>query len=74
VANILETIVEEKNAKLRCCPRGSSPPAILRDALLERDERRDFVTALQHPCHGDIALIAEVKKASPSAGVYLQGL
>jgi indole-3-glycerol phosphate synthase len=37
--------------------------------LLERGERRDFVAALQHPRHGDIALIAEVKKASPSAGV-----
>jgi indole-3-glycerol phosphate synthase len=41
----------------------------LRDALLERGERRDFLTALRQPRRGDIALIAEVKKASPSAGV-----
>jgi indole-3-glycerol phosphate synthase len=41
----------------------------LRDALLERGERRDFPAALRKPRHDDIALIAEVKKASPSAGV-----
>jgi indole-3-glycerol phosphate synthase len=41
----------------------------LRDALLERDERRDFLAALRKPRRGDIALISEVKKASPSAGV-----
>src|SRR5208283_4842843 len=34
--------------------------------------RRDFVAALQPPRQGDIALIAEVKKASPSAGVICQ--
>jgi indole-3-glycerol phosphate synthase len=37
--------------------------------LLERGEQRDFLAALRQPCHGDIALIAEVKKASPSAGM-----
>jgi indole-3-glycerol phosphate synthase len=41
----------------------------LRDALLERGERRDFMAALRQPRCGDIALIAEVKKASPSAGL-----
>ena len=30
---------------------------------------RDFLAALRHPGAGAIALIAEVKKASPSAGV-----
>ena len=44
----------------------------LRDALLEQRERRDFVAALRQPRQGNIALIAEVKKASPSAGVICQ--
>lgn len=46
----------------------------LRDALLERGEQRDFIAALRgasrHSGQGTrVALIAEVKKASPSAGV-----
>jgi indole-3-glycerol phosphate synthase len=41
----------------------------LRDAMLEHGERRDFLAALAPTAPGDIALIAEVKKASPSAGV-----
>jgi indole-3-glycerol phosphate synthase len=41
----------------------------LRDAMLERGEERNFFAALRKPRAGDIALIAEVKKASPSAGV-----
>src|SRR6202007_3030382 len=49
----------------------------LRDATLERGERRDFMAALraatrntQHATR--VALIAEVKKASPSAGIICQ--
>src|SRR4051794_16635832 len=37
--------------------------------MLERNESRDFVAALKNPKRGTVALIAEVKKASPSAGV-----
>src|SRR5262249_25524072 len=44
----------------------------LRDALLERDEPRDFIAALDQPKSGGVALIAEVKKASPSAGVICE--
>jgi indole-3-glycerol phosphate synthase len=70
--SILDTIVEEKKREVAMLPSRLIAAGDLRDALLERGERRDFVTALQHPRHGDIALIAEVKKASPSAGVICQ--
>ncbi|MGD0206740.1 MAG: indole-3-glycerol phosphate synthase TrpC [Verrucomicrobiota bacterium] len=70
--NILDTIVEQKKREVAKLPPRLIAAGDLRDALLERGERRDFVAALQHPRHGDIALIAEVKKASPSAGVICQ--
>jgi indole-3-glycerol phosphate synthase len=70
--SILDTIVEEKKREVAMLPSRLIAAGDLRDALLERGERRDFVAALQHPRHGDIALIAEVKKASPSAGVICQ--
>jgi indole-3-glycerol phosphate synthase len=70
--NILDTIIEEKKREVTKLPPRLIAAGDLRDALLERGERRDFVAALQHPRHGDIALIAEVKKASPSAGVICQ--
>jgi len=72
IVSILDTIVEEKKREVAMLPSRLIAAGDLRDALLERGERRDFVAALQHPRHGDIALIAEVKKASPSAGVICQ--
>jgi indole-3-glycerol phosphate synthase len=72
IVNILDTIVEEKKREVAMLPSRLIAAGDLRDALLERGEQRDFVAALQHPRHGDIALIAEVKKASPSAGVICQ--
>ena len=46
----------------------------LHDAMLERGERRDFLAALRNASRithhaSRVGLIAEVKKASPSAGV-----
>src|SRR3990172_5901368 len=67
--NILDTIVEEKEREVARLPARLIAAGDLRDALLERDERRDFMAALRQPRRGDVALIAEVKKASPSAGV-----
>ena len=62
--NILDKIVAEKNlevAKLR------SRAGKLKQAAAARKDFRDFAGALHRD--DDIALIAEVKKASPSAGI-----
>jgi indole-3-glycerol phosphate synthase len=69
VANILETIVEQKKREVALLPERIIAAGDLRDALLEHGERRDFITALKAPNIGSIGLIAEVKKASPSMGV-----
>jgi len=66
---ILDTIVEQKRLEIARLPARLIAAGDLHDAMLERDERRDFLTALRHPRRGNVALIAEVKKASPSAGV-----
>lgn len=67
--NILDTIVEQKQREVALLPERRIAAGDLRDALLERAERRDFLAALRNPRTGNVALIAEVKKASPSAGV-----
>jgi len=67
--NILDRIVEQKKIEVSKLPVRPIAAGDLHDALLERNERRDFLAALKNPASGDIALIAEVKKASPSAGV-----
>jgi indole-3-glycerol phosphate synthase len=72
--SILDTIVEHKKLEVARLPEHVLAAGDLRDALLERGERRDFLAALrtssrntQHAAR--TALIAEVKKASPSVGV-----
>jgi indole-3-glycerol phosphate synthase len=70
--NILETIVVEKQREVAQLPARIIAAGDLRDAMLERSERRDFLAALRHPRRGDVALIAEVKRASPSAGIICQ--
>jgi indole-3-glycerol phosphate synthase len=74
VANILDTIVEEKKRELARLPERLIAAGDLRDAMLEHGERRDFMAALRTPSRNTqhatrVALIAEVKKASPSAGI-----
>jgi len=69
VANILDKIVEQKELEVTKLPARIIAAGDLRDAMLEHGERRDFVAALKNPRIGKIGLIAEVKKASPSAGV-----
>jgi indole-3-glycerol phosphate synthase len=74
MANILETIVEEKKREVAKLPARIIAAGDLRDAMLERGEQRDFLAALRknsrNTDHGSrVGLIAEVKKASPSAGI-----
>ena len=66
---ILDTIVEQKKLEVAELPSRIIAAGDIRDAMLEHDERRDFLGALRKPRRGKVALIAEVKKASPSAGV-----
>jgi indole-3-glycerol phosphate synthase len=66
---ILDNIVEQKRAEVARLPDRLVAAGDLRDAMLERDEQRDFLAALRAPQSGQVALIAEVKKASPSAGL-----
>jgi len=66
--NILEKIVEEKKREVAKLPARIIAVGDLHDAMFEHGKRRDFISALKNP-RGDIALIAEVKKASPSAGI-----
>ena len=72
--NVLDKIVEEKKREVAKLPARIIAAGDLRDAMLEHGERRDFLAALRNPSRithhaSRIALIAEVKKASPSAGV-----
>ena len=66
---ILAKIVEEKRRELALLPPHSVGADDLRAALKARGPARDFLTALRKPKSGSVALIAEVKRASPSAGM-----
>jgi|SRR6516164_4760810 indole-3-glycerol phosphate synthase len=66
---ILEEIVEEKQREIARLPKTEISTAVLQSAMHERKDRRDFLGALRNARLGRVALIAEIKKASPSAGV-----
>jgi indole-3-glycerol phosphate synthase len=67
--NILETIVAQKKLEVARLPQRAITPEWLRSAARVHGPRRDFGRALRKPRAGAVSLIAEVKKASPSAGV-----
>jgi indole-3-glycerol phosphate synthase len=64
--SILDTIVRDKRDEV-ARRKATSPRAELERACAARAPARDFESALR-PAHG-VALIAEVKKASPSRGI-----
>ena len=66
---ILDSIVEEKRREIALLPKRSISVVDLQAMIRSRGGCRDFVGALRRPNTGSVALIAEVKKASPSAGV-----
>jgi len=66
---ILDTIVEAKRREVERLPARPVSVDGLKAALEARGGRRDFTGALRKPKSGPVALIAEVKKASPSAGL-----
>ena len=70
--NILETIVAQKRIELKKLPEHSVTARDLKAAVEKRGGRRDFEAALRKPRSGKMALIAEIKKASPSAGVICE--
>jgi indole-3-glycerol phosphate synthase len=67
--NILDKIVAQKLTEVARLRHVDVTPTLLRQAVQKSGPRRDFVAALKNPRRGTTALIAEVKKASPSAGV-----
>jgi len=67
--NILEKIVAQKKIEVAKLPSRAVSPQDLQTAIMARGGSLDFETALRRPRQGGMGLIAEVKKASPSAGV-----
>lgn len=65
---ILDTIVSQKQVEVARLPAATVTAESLA-AALDRRGRRDFIGALRQPKRGAVALIAEVKKGSPSAGI-----
>ncbi|QEL20305.1 indole-3-glycerol phosphate synthase TrpC [Limnoglobus roseus] len=66
MATILDRIVETKWQEIAAA-KALLPAADLESRIADLPPTRDFVAALSRP--GEVRIIAEVKKASPSAGV-----
>lgn len=67
--SILDRIVERKRMEVAQLPSDGVDVASLRELIAFRGGVRDFEKALRSPRAGDVGLIAEVKKASPSLGL-----
>ena len=67
--NILEKIVAQKQIEVAKLGAQKITTDLLKASIRQQGARRDFASALRKPRAGTISLIAEVKKASPSAGI-----
>tara|TARA_Y100001934_G_scaffold58154_1_gene72185 strand:- start:2924 stop:3721 length:798 start_codon:yes stop_codon:yes gene_type:complete len=67
--NILDKIVAQKRTELEHLPDAPVTVETLRAEVSKYGARRDFIGRLLQPQKGNLGLIAEVKKASPSEGV-----
>ena len=67
--NILDKIVAHKRTELGHLPDTPVTVDTLRAEVAQHGPRRDFIGSLLRPRKGNLGLIAEVKKASPSEGV-----
>jgi indole-3-glycerol phosphate synthase len=67
--NILDEIVAQKRIEVAKLEGVDASAEALQKRIEQFGPRRDFFGALAKPKRGAMALIAEVKKASPSAGV-----
>ena len=67
--NILDKIVAHKRTELGHLSDAPVSVESLRAAIGQHGPRRDFIGGLLAPRRGQVGLIAEVKKASPSEGV-----
>lgn len=66
--SILDKIVQTKQAEVAQLDIPTPTQDVLKPKLNQRGVR-SFIDALRSPRRGDVALIAEIKKASPSKGV-----
>lgn len=70
MSDFLAQIVAERLERVRReAETGPSRATLRADAEARRDERRPFLSALRREAGAPIRVIAEVKRASPSAGV-----
>ncbi|MGB0766446.1 MAG: indole-3-glycerol phosphate synthase TrpC [Phycisphaeraceae bacterium] len=67
MSDVLAEIVEHKREEVRRA-RAARPLEDVRDRARDTPQPRNFYTALTRP-EGELRIIAEVKKASPSAGL-----
>ncbi|MEO7718244.1 MAG: indole-3-glycerol phosphate synthase TrpC [Capsulimonas sp.] len=67
-STILQTILAHKKTEM-AQRRHDIPFAEIRDRAADQPPTRDFAAALRQPRLGKVGLIAEVKKASPTAGL-----
>jgi indole-3-glycerol phosphate synthase len=66
---VLEEIIAHKREQV-AAEKANTPPSVLESQASSNEPPRDFFAALtEHPRHESLAVIAEIKRRSPSAGL-----